>query len=94
MRIIKEDTKTLHFSFYLIGKDERAVGVWMRRNEGGGIFYYRYGDNFCLDETRKGISQSSELDFLLCIGYTANEMYQKGLKEKKSLICEVLNRRL
>ena len=83
MRIIRDDSHYLDYSFYL-NRYGTTIGVWY---DGSHLQYHHY--NITIDFNRPGRRESSELEFLVLVGRTSEEMFELGMRANPGITMEV-----
>ena len=83
MRIIRDNSHYLDYSFYL-NRYGTTIGVWY---DGSHLQYHHY--NITIDLNRPGRRESSELEFLVLVGRTAEEMFELGMRANPGITMEV-----
>ena len=81
IRDIRDDSPLL-YSFYL-NRNGTTIGVWSR----GKIQYHHY--YIAIDFNHPNRRESSELEFLILVGYTAEEMFELGMRAEVGNTMEV-----
>jgi hypothetical protein len=82
--IIRDDSHYLDYSFYLY-RDGITIGVWCKEDSGTQYFYY----NTPIDFNQSNQRESSELEFLVLVGRTSEEMFELGMRANPGITMEV-----
>ena len=84
IRDIRDDSPLL-YSYYLT-RNGTTIGVW---SDGSHLQYHHYNNNTPIDFLLSYRRESSELEFLILVGHTAEEMFELGMRAKIGIIMEV-----